>query len=193
MKIERHKDTGPFRLEATKRFHLPYDVTAECPSCKAENKQSLDDHYILYPTIGEPNELHFCCEKCEHEWLERVVIGITLTKTGIKDGDKTVWFPATRPPDSDREVQVYISDCNLKPDPHRAVRSRQAVSRFHNGDWTEKFVIMWSELRSDPGFCVTECPRCKGTGMTTSGMAGFPCEVCDGTGKVHTGRATIDG
>jgi len=78
VKIKRKKSTS--KRELDKRFYAPFVVQDKCEECGTVAKVDLEDQYLSYPIIGEPNELYFYCRKCEHDWRRRVVLDVTITE-----------------------------------------------------------------------------------------------------------------
>jgi hypothetical protein len=107
---------------------------------------------IDHATGGKLSKLNYTPEVYEGAIDDHIT---ALVEEAVKDHENdrepddvvTNWFPATQPP---------ITDCNLIPDPNRSVRTRQAVACFRHRAWTEKFVAMWSELRSMCTYAVTD-------------------------------------
>ena len=65
-----------------KRFYIPFKVTAKCPKCGKDNEADLDDQYLSYPILGEPESVYFTCYEedggCEEEYTVDVILGLTL-------------------------------------------------------------------------------------------------------------------
>lgn len=78
MKIER-KDSQSKR-ELDKRFYVPFVVQDDCEECGTVAKVDLEEQYLSYPVIGQPENIYFYCRNCEHEWQGRVVLDVTLTE-----------------------------------------------------------------------------------------------------------------
>lgn len=68
------------RIELDKRQNVPYRVIDNCPACGKQHTIDLSkgDHYLSCPVVGKPEEVYFCCKKCDHEWQVMVVVKITL-------------------------------------------------------------------------------------------------------------------
>jgi hypothetical protein len=68
-----------------KRFYLPgIVVDSTCPRCSTALEHDLGEHYLSYPVMGEPFDLHLCCrdEKCWHNWSVRVRLDVALILEG---------------------------------------------------------------------------------------------------------------
>jgi hypothetical protein len=84
-KLTRHE--GPFVID-TKRFHLPYTLTVECPECGVTVKHNMaEDHYLGYPTAGVTFDHSLCCNNCYHEWAVPMHLDFMLTV--VEDSDAT--------------------------------------------------------------------------------------------------------
>jgi len=58
-----------------KKFYLPYDLYANCPTCGDRIKWN---NYLCYPTYGEPENIHFYCDECEDDFTKTIVIGLKV-------------------------------------------------------------------------------------------------------------------
>jgi C4-type Zn-finger protein len=52
-----------------KRFYFKGKIKVKCPNCKTQMVRDFEDDYLSYPQIGEMDELSYCCEKCDKEWV----------------------------------------------------------------------------------------------------------------------------
>lgn len=69
---------GPFKID-DKRFYLPdCKLSGDCPNCRAVFERDFREHYLSYPDANEPFDLHLWCPKCDHEWVVRVRLNISL-------------------------------------------------------------------------------------------------------------------
>lgn len=63
-----------------KRLYLPFEIKTECPKCKTETVRDLEQEYLSYPSIGKPEDVHFYCDECDHEWGEKIILEISIKK-----------------------------------------------------------------------------------------------------------------
>ena len=64
-----------------KRFYIPGTIIQDhCPECKHLNELDLEDQYLSYPKVGEPEGLYFHCDECEHEWQPEIIIEIKVSE-----------------------------------------------------------------------------------------------------------------
>lgn len=61
-----------------KRWYSPYLLISKCAQCGHRNELDLTDDYLSYPSIDEPHEVYFFCDKCEHEYEEKIVIKMEI-------------------------------------------------------------------------------------------------------------------
>lgn len=79
LKIKRTKGQTELLI---KRLYLPFKISSDCPKCGETYVRDLKDDYLSYPITG-PIEVDFNCwldEDCDHEWLEEVLLDVTITK-----------------------------------------------------------------------------------------------------------------
>lgn len=69
---------GRFEID-DKRLHLPFRVSDDCPECGTDRSLDLaDDEYFSNPLIGQPQSIDFYCGECGHEWMQLVVLEVSL-------------------------------------------------------------------------------------------------------------------
>ena len=66
-------------IELDKRFYLPGVVLSdECPKCKEIVEKDLGDDYLSYPVVGKPYTIDLYCEPCDHYWVGKVLVEVTI-------------------------------------------------------------------------------------------------------------------
>ena len=69
---------GAFKIDG-KRFYLPgCSLSGICPKCSERFERDFREHYLAYPDANEPFDLCLWCPKCDHEWVVRVRLNISL-------------------------------------------------------------------------------------------------------------------
>lgn len=69
----------PFDADDAKRFHVPGAVlTGECPKCGATYEHDFGESYLSYPRANEPEDFTCWCSACDHEWVIRLKLVISL-------------------------------------------------------------------------------------------------------------------
>ena len=67
-----------------KRFYIPFEVTTTCPKCGHVNTVDLNNEYLSYPILGEPDKVYFSCynedkeDYCEEEYEVEVILNLSL-------------------------------------------------------------------------------------------------------------------
>lgn len=78
-----------FEIEV-KRFYLPgYELTDECPKCKATTTYDLEDNYLSYPTANKPTRFNFCCSNCDHEWHRQILLTVKVELLPAASAEET--------------------------------------------------------------------------------------------------------
>ena len=60
-----------------KRFRLPVIHKQNCPICGESAERNLEEHYLMYPDLGE-FEFDMYCDECGHEWGLKAKLTIIL-------------------------------------------------------------------------------------------------------------------
>lgn len=78
MKITKKKKIQHSELD--KRTYLPYIISSICKKCGTKTKIDLDERYLSYPKLNEPEEIYFVCssDKCEEEWEEYIILNFQI-------------------------------------------------------------------------------------------------------------------
>lgn len=62
-----------------KRFYIPGAVIeSECPKCNSPIEVDLGDEYLSYPVMGQPEEVSFYCDDCDHYWIVNVILELSI-------------------------------------------------------------------------------------------------------------------
>lgn len=62
-----------------KRFYLPgVELSSPCPKCGHVCVHDLSSDYLSYPVANVPEDKHFYCDECNHEWDERIVLRVSV-------------------------------------------------------------------------------------------------------------------
>lgn len=62
-------------VELSKRFYLPGIIIKHtCKKCGEKLKFDLGIDYISYPETNKPENIYFCCDKCDIEYEKQIII-----------------------------------------------------------------------------------------------------------------------
>lgn len=63
----------------TKRLYLPgIKLKSLCPNCGESSERDMENGYLEYPKVGEIIEKYFCCDDCNEEWYEKIILKVEL-------------------------------------------------------------------------------------------------------------------
>ena len=66
-----------------KRFYLPgFEETSACPKCGEKSTFDGNSEYIGYPVYNAWKDIDFCCGGCDHEWVVKIRIRLTVEVKG---------------------------------------------------------------------------------------------------------------
>ena len=67
-----HEFTGTIDV---KRFYLDgVIITCDCDKCGSILERDFGSDYLSYPTVGEPEDIEFWCEDCDHDITKTMTI-----------------------------------------------------------------------------------------------------------------------
>lgn len=69
-----------------KRFYLPLTIKLTCPKCNTVNDHNLNDNYLSYPTINNPEDIGVYCKKCEDYFNASITLKIAIEVNDTRDG-----------------------------------------------------------------------------------------------------------
>jgi ribosomal protein S27AE len=61
-----------------KRLYLDAKHKSKCPRCGHKVTKDFTDDYLSYPAVGKSEDVYMYCGRCEHEWVIKATLKMSL-------------------------------------------------------------------------------------------------------------------